>query len=254
MSEPANNAIAIEATKLNRSFNGNHVLRDLDLQVRKGETFVIVGPSGCGKSVFLKHIVALLRPDSGSIRVLGQEIFDLLPSDLMDLRQKIGMVFQSSALLNSLTVEENVSLGLTEKGQKSPEEIHAIVNEKLGLVKMQDTNNLLPEALSGGMKKRVAVARTLALTPDIILFDEPTVGLDPLLSNNVDELILDLKKDVGTTNVVVTHDMITAFTVGDRIGMFHEGKIIGIGSPDEFRDTKEEVVQNFIGRSVHWRA
>jgi len=252
MNEAENNC-DIEAQKLNKSFASNHVLRDLNLKVRKGETFVIVGPSGCGKSVFLKHIAALLTPDSGDLRVLGHRIHELPPDQLLQLRRRIGMVFQSSALLHSLTVEENVALGLTEHGHTDMEKVRRIVNEKLALVDMEGTNNLLPEELSGGMKKRVAVARTLAFDPDIILFDEPTVGLDPVISNNVDNLIIGLKKRVGCTNVVVTHDMITAFRVGDRIGMFHEGRVIAINPPRRFRDSPESVVQNFIGRNIHWR-
>ena len=249
----ADGTFSVEAIKVNKSFGTNHVLRDLDLQVRSGETFVIVGPSGCGKSVFLKHIVALLAPDSGEIVVLGEKISTLSPDELLALRRRIGMVFQSSALLNSLPVEENVALGLVEHDRLDPAEVKKIIDEKLALVEMEGTNLLLPEELSGGMKKRVAVARTLALGPEIILFDEPTVGLDPLLSTNVDELILGLKKNVKCANVVVTHDMITAFRVGDRIGMFNEGKIIAISPPQEFLNSKEKVVQEFIGRNVHWR-
>ena len=253
MNEAANE-YDIEAVAVNKSFDSNHVLRDLTLRVRKGETFVLVGPSGCGKSVFLKHVVALLTPDSGEIRVLGQCIHKLNPTELLKLRMRVGMVFQSSALLNSLTVEENVALGLIEHGRGDMEEVRGIVNEKLALVGMENTNKLLPEELSGGMKKRVAVARTLAFEPEIILFDEPTVGLDPIISNNVDNLIIDLKKRVKCTNVVVTHDIIGAFCVGDRIGMFHDGRIITIDTPERFRDSPESVVQDFIARNIHWRA
>jgi phospholipid/cholesterol/gamma-HCH transport system ATP-binding protein len=245
--------IDIEAADLNKSFGTHHVLRGLSLKVRKGTTFVIVGPSGTGKSVFLKHIIALLRPDSGAMLVLGKDIYALPPDELLELRRRIGMVFQSSALLNSLTVEENVALGLVEYGERDPEEVRRIVNEKLALVEMGGTNHLLPEELSGGMRKRVAVARTLAVGPEIILFDEPTVGLDPLLSGNVDDLILDLKRRVGCTNVVVTHDLITAFRVADRIGMFHEGRIIAQGTPEEFRQSQEKVVQEFVARNRNWR-
>lgn len=243
----------IEAVAVNKSFGSNHVLRDVNLTVRKGETFVIVGASGCGKSVFLKHLVGLLTPDSGEIRVLGRNIHALSPAELLDLRKRVGMVFQSSALLNSLTVEQNVALGLTEHGHADMDEVRKLVDEKLALVDMEGTNRLMPEELSGGMKKRVAVARTLALDPEIILFDEPTVGLDPMMSNNVDELIIGLKARVRCTNVVVSHDMITAFRVGDRIGMFHDGHIIGVDTPRHFRDSTEQVVQDFIGRNIHWR-
>jgi len=249
----AENSYDIEVTKLNKSFGTNHVLRDVDLRVAKGETFVLVGPSGCGKSVLLKHIVALLSPDSGEVHVLGKNIHRIPPEELLAVRQRIGMVFQSSALLNSLTVEENVALGLTESGQKDMEAVRRVVNEKLALVQMEGTNDLLPEELSGGMKKRAAVARTLALDPGVILFDEPTVGLDPLLSDNVDQLILDLKRNVQTTDIVVTHDMISAFRLGDRIGMMHEGRIIAVGPPEEFRNSEEKVVQEFIERNISWR-
>ena len=252
MSE-SENAVVIEATNVNKSFGPNHVLRDLNLKVRRGETFVIVGPSGCGKSVFLKHIVGLMKPDAGEVSVLGRDINALPPNELLALRRRVGMVFQSSALLNSLTVEGNVGLGLTEHGHTDKEEVRRIVNEKLALVEMQGTNELLPEELSGGMKKRVAVARTLALEPEIVLFDEPTVGLDPIMSMNVDDLILGLKERVKCTNVVVSHDMITAFHVGDRIGIFHEGKIVAVGTPREFRRSKEKVVEDFIARNIQWR-
>jgi phospholipid/cholesterol/gamma-HCH transport system ATP-binding protein len=244
---------AIEAHALNKSFGDNHVLKDLEINIRAGETFVIVGPSGCGKSVFLKHIVALLTPDSGHILVLGKDMLELEPEDLLQHRRRIGMVFQSSALLNSLTVEDNVALGLVEHDAHDLDTIRRIVDEKLALVEMGKTNRLLPEELSGGMRKRVAVARTLALEPDVILFDEPTVGLDPLLSDNVDRLILDLKDRVRCTNVVVTHDLITAFRVADRIGMFHDGKIIAVGTPEEFRDSRENVVVEFVARNRDWR-
>jgi phospholipid/cholesterol/gamma-HCH transport system ATP-binding protein len=250
---PEETEIAVDARKLNKSFGGNHVLRDLEIAIRAGETFVIVGPSGCGKSVFLKHIVALLMPDSGEITVLGKKMNELEPEELLEHRRRIGMVFQSSALLNSLTVEENVALGLVEHDTHAPDRIREIVSEKLGLVEMQETNHLLPEELSGGMRKRVAVARTLALEPDMILFDEPTVGLDPLLSDNVDRLILDLKERVRCTNIVVTHDLITAFRVADRIGMFHDGGIIAVGPPEEFRRSTEPVVNEFVARNREWR-
>lgn len=243
----------VDAVKVNKTFGRNHVLRDMTLQVASGETFVIVGPSGSGKSVFLKHIVGLLTPDSGTVHVLGKDMHNLPPDELLTLRRQIGLVFQSSALLNSLTVEENVALGLVEHDLMPYDQILAIVNEKLAQVEMSGTNDLLPEQLSGGMKKRVAVARTLALGPRMMLFDEPTVGLDPLLSTNVDDLIVGLKKDVHCTSIVVTHDLITAFRVADRIGMFHDGKIIAASTPDVFLKSSEPVVREFLARNVNWR-
>ena len=242
----------IIAKGVNKRFGSNHVLRDFDFQVRKGETFVIVGPSGSGKSVFLKHIIALHTPDSGEIEVLGKRLHDLPPDELLALRRRVGMVFQSSALLNSLTVEQNVALGLVENGERDYDKVKQIVEEKLAQVNMADTNHLLPEELSGGMKKRVAVARTLALDPEIILFDEPTTGLDPVMCDNVDDLILETKKCVNCTSVVVTHDLITAFSIADRVGLFHNGRLAAIGTPDQFRDSSEEAVQSFIHRYVDW--
>jgi len=244
----------IVARDVDKSFGSNHVLRKLNLRVRRGETFVILGPSGTGKSVFLKHVIGLMAADAGEILVFGQKIYDLPMEEQLRARRRIGMVFQSSALLNSLTVEENVALGLVENGIAHGEELRRTVNEKLALVNMQGTNDRLPEQISGGMKKRVAVARTLALEPEMILFDEPTTGLDPVMADNVDELILGLKASVGCTSVVVTHDMISAFRVADRIGMFHEGRILHVAPPDEFRRSDEKVIQDFIAREMKWRA
>lgn len=243
----------IVARDLVKSFGQQCVLRKMTLNVEHGETFVILGRSGTGKSVFLKHVVGLMAPDSGEIQVLGQDILSLEGDDLLNLRRRIGMVFQHSALLNSLTVEENVALGLTENGMKDKRKVKQIVDEKLALVDMQGTNHKLPEELSGGMKKRVAVARTLALDPQIILFDEPTTGLDPIMSDNVDELVLELRENVGCTCVVVTHDMLTAFRVADRIGLFHGGRMLEIAPPQEFRNSPRPEVQEFIGRESKWR-
>ena len=244
----------IVVESLHKSFGGNHVLRGVDLDVRDGETFAIIGPSGCGKSVLLKHIMGLIMPDEGAVWVLGKRL-DLLGRDeMLELRLRIGMVFQLSALLNSLNVRDNVALGLSERGGHSEEELTERAREKLALVDLAGIDERMPEELSGGMKKRVAVARTLAMEPDIILFDEPTTGLDPLMSDSVDDLILDLKKRVHCTSVVVTHDMISAFRVADRIGMFHEGRIIEVGSPEEIRDSKNPVVRRFMRRNITWRA
>jgi len=248
----AANEFDIVARKVNKRFGANHVLRDLDMEVRKNETFAIVGPSGCGKSVFLKHIIGLLTADSGEIVVLGKQLHRLDHGELLALRRRIGMVFQSSALLNSLTVEQNVALGLVENGERDRDKVKQIVDEKLALVGMTGTNELLPEELSGGMKKRVAVARTLALEPEIILFDEPTTGLDPIMCENVDDLILETKKQVGCTSVVVSHDMITAFSVADRVGLFHEGRLTAVGTPEQFLKSSEKAVQSFIRRNVNW--
>jgi len=245
--------VDIEVRGLHKSFGPNHVLRGVDLRVYRGETFAIIGRSGCGKSVLLKHIMGLMQPDKGEVFVLNHGVHELPQRGLLRLRRRIGMVFQLSALLNSLTVRENVILGLAEQGKMSEEQMNEIAREKLALVGMEDTEDLLPEKLSGGMKKRAAVARTLATSPRIILFDEPTAGLDPLMSDNVDELILDLKEKVQVTSVMVTHDMISAFRVADRIGMFHQGTIVEVGTPEEIRSSENPVVQEFIDRQLNWR-
>lgn len=244
---------AIRVEDVHKSFDGNHVLRGIDLGVRPGETFAIIGRSGVGKSVLLKHIMGLLMPDKGDIYVCGQHVNTMDKHDLYELHFRVGMVFQLSALLNSLSVRDNVVLGLAERGRHTEKELDEIAREKLELVNMNGTQDLLPEELSGGMKKRVAVARTLAMDPDLILFDEPTAGLDPVMSDNVDELILDLKKKVRCTNVVVTHDMISAFRVADDIGMFHEGRIIETGTPDEIQRSDNKIVRGFIDRTINWR-
>jgi phospholipid/cholesterol/gamma-HCH transport system ATP-binding protein len=240
----------IIAVDVRKQFDDNHVLRGLTLNVRKGETFVILGPSGTGKSIFLKHVAALIAPDSGSITVLGQDVNNLSGRELLEHRRRVGMVFQGGALFNSLTVEENVGLALTEHKTHSVGRIRDIVNEKLALVGMEGTNDLLPEEMSGGMKKRVAVARTLALEPEIILFDEPTTGLDPVMSSNVDDLIIDLKERLKITSVVVAHDLAGAFNVADRIGMLHEGQLVEQGTPAEFKQSDNEIVRLFIERDL----
>ncbi len=238
----------IQTKGLHKSFGDNHVLRGFDLNVKPGETFVLIGQSGCGKSVFLKHIIGLLKPDSGSVTVLGRDINSLRPRELEKLRIRIGMIFQSAALLNSLTVEENIGLSLVERGGFTAKQVRTIVGEKLELVGMAGTEKLMPAELSGGMKKRVGVARTLAMNPEVILYDEPSTGLDPVMSDNVDELIEDMKKKVKVTSIVVTHDMVTTFRVADRIGMMHEGRVVESGTPEMIRASKNPIVQQFVAR------
>ena len=239
----------VKAVRLNKTFSDNHVLRNFELEVRHGETFVIIGRSGCGKSVFLKHIVGLLQPDSGTMCVLGNDVSALSGHELIDLHRRVGMVFQHSALLASLSVRDNIGLGLSERGV-SDEEIDRIAVEKLGLVDLENVEHLMPAELSGGMKKRVAVARTLAMNPELILYDEPTAGLDPVTCDDVDDLMVSMKERVGISSIVVTHDMVTAFRVADRIGMMHEGHIIQVGTPAEIRNSKDRVVQEFIARNT----
>lgn len=242
------NAIEIDIQKLNKSFRSFQVLKDLDLQIRASETTVIMGGSGTGKSVLLKHIIGLISPDSGKIFIRGVDITTQKGPALDTIRSRFAMVFQSAALLNSLTVAENVGLGLKEQHRFSKKEINEIVIEKLKLVKMEHKYNSLPGELSGGMKKRVGIARALAMSPEVVLYDEPTAGLDPIMAGNIDELILELKQKFKMTAVVVTHDMESAFYIGDHICMLYQGKIIEEGSPESIRHSSNDYVIQFITR------
>lgn len=231
---------------LHKTFNGTPVLRGVNLTVRSGETFVIIGGSGSGKSVFLKHLVRLLRPDRGKVFWDGEEITHLPERVMTRLRPRVGFVFQASGLLTSLSVEQNVGLGLRETRRLPPGEVRRIVEEKLALVGLEGKGALMPSELSGGMKKRVALARTLTMEPDAILLDEPTAELDPQMSNSVDRLVLDMKERLGKTFVIVTHDMIHTRRVGDRVGLLHEGRLAFVGTPSELEQTDLEVVRAFV--------
>ena len=236
--------VRIEVERLNKFFGSHHVLRDLDLRVEPGETFVIFGPSGCGKSVLLRHITGLLAPDSGRILVDGEEL-------LAEGRRRfrMAMVFQSSALFNSLSVGENVGLWLKEHRICGPTEIARIVAEKLALVGLAGQEHAMPSELSGGMKKRVSIARALAVNPHLILYDEPTAGLDPVLTEQIGHVIVELKK-LKITSLLVTHDLNLGFAVADRLGMIHEGRLIEVGTAASIRATKDPVVQAFISTQM----
>jgi len=242
------NNVEIELQNANKSFQGNHVLRNLNLKILSGKTTVIMGGSGAGKTVLLKHIMGLLKPDSGKIFIKGEDVTAKTGEELDKLRLRFAMVFQFAALLNSLTVGENVGLGLKERGELTQKEIDEIVDEKLRLVGLAGKQHIMPGELSGGMKKRVGVARALAMNPEVILYDEPTAGLDPFMAGNVDELILDLKNRLKMTSVVVTHDMNSAFYVGDRICMLHEGRVIEEGTPEEIQSSINPITRQFITR------
>src|SRR5574341_1010857 len=237
--------VRVEVQRLNKFFGVHHVLRDLDLHVEPGETFVIFGPSGCGKSVLLKHITGLLSPDSGRILVDGE---DLGATD-GHRRFRLAMVFQSSALFNSLSVGENVGLWLKEHRICHPEEIARIVAEKLELVGLAGKEGTMPSELSGGMKKRVSIARALAVSPNLMLYDEPTAGLDPVLTEQIGHVIADLKR-LKITSLVVTHDLNLGFAVADRLGMIHEGRLIETGTPAGVRATTNPVVKAFISTQM----
>jgi phospholipid/cholesterol/gamma-HCH transport system ATP-binding protein len=237
--------VSIEIEKLNKSFGDHHVLKDIDLSINPGETFSIIGPSGTGKSLLLKHIVKLIEADSGRIIINGHDIEDpVARSGASDFRY--SMVFQSSALFNSLTVGENVGLWLREKRICAEVRIRRIIQEKLRLVGLEGKEELRTSELSGGMKKRVAIARSLAMNPDLILYDEPTAELDPVTSDELARVIMSLKDKVKLTTIIVSHDLNFALYLSDRVAMMHDGEIIALGTPEEIKKSQNPIVRNFI--------
>ena len=240
----------IEVVNLYKRFGEHPVLKGVNLTVRDGETMVIIGRSGCGKSVLLKHMVGLVQPDEGQVLVGGQEISRIKGEVLEKLRLQFGVLFQGSALFDSLTVGENVAFALHEHTQLAPSRVKERVNECLGLVGLAGIDHLKPAELSGGMRKRVGLARALALQPRFILYDEPTTGLDPIMADVINNLIKELHDRLQVTGIVVTHDMVSAYKVADRIAMLHDGKIIQVGETEAVRSTENPLVRQFIlGRS-----
>ena len=235
----------IEFRDVYKSFADKHVLQGFSLEVPEGETTVIIGYSGSGKSVALKHVVGLLEPDTGEVEVDGEIVHDLTRKGLVQVRSKIGFVFQFSALFDSMTVRENIALGLQRHGM-APSEIEQRVRESLALVDLEGTEERVPAELSGGMRKRVGIARAIALRPRYILYDEPTTGLDPVTSSVINELMVRTRERLGVTAIVVTHDMKSAFTVGDRIAMLYKGQVRQVGSVDQIRRTHDPIVRQFI--------
>jgi len=240
--------IAIE--KLEKSFNGHRVLNGLDLTIQSGESLVVIGRSGCGKSVLLKHIIGLMRPDRGHVYVDQNDVTTMGEIELNELRKRFGMVFQGAALFDSLTVGENIALPLREHTSLSESEIRERVKEKLRLVELEGIEGASPSSLSGGMKKRVGLARAIAMDPEFVLYDEPTTGLDPIMADAINALIRSLQGRLSITSVAVTHDMRSAYKIGDKIAMLHDGKIIYEGTPDEIRKCEDAVVCQFISGSA----
>lgn len=249
MNETASNhsGISVQVHGLRKSFYRQEVLKDLNFEVKPGEVFVIMGPSGSGKSVLLKHIIGLEEPDAGEILLDGKPIQS---SDVLS-QYRLAMVFQSGALLNSLTVGENVGLYLSEHRLNTPEQIARIVTEKLEVVGLKGAENKMPNELSGGMKKRAAIARALVIEPQLILYDEPTSELDPLSAVVIGEEILKLKERIHVTSLVVTHDRDLAFGVADRIAVINEGRILAIGKPDDIRRLQDPLVRKFLQADLH---
>jgi phospholipid/cholesterol/gamma-HCH transport system ATP-binding protein len=240
----------IEIRDLHKWFGSQHVLRGVNLKIEDGETMVIMGQSGCGKSVLLKHIMALLEPDQGTVLVDGVDLFTLPPEELDAFRPKLSMLFQGAALFDSLNVRENVGFSLYEHTQLGEDVIRERVREKLAMVGLHDIEEYMPAALSGGMKKRVGLARAICNDPKIIMYDEPTTGLDPINSDVINDLILRMQEKLGVTSIVVTHDMTSAFKVGDRLAMLYKGQIIGLGTSEEFKHTQDPIIRQFISGSA----
>jgi len=236
----------IEVTDLVREFGDRVVLDDISFNVHRRETVVVMGGSGCGKSTLLRHLIGSMKPTSGSVKLFGEEITTMTEREIERVRLRFGMLFQSGALLASLTVGENVALPLAQHTKKLPDEIEQIVKQKLEMVGLTDFEDLRPDEISGGMKKRVGLARALALDPELLFSDEPTSGLDPIMTAVVDELTLKLACRRGMTAVVVSHDMTSAFRIATRMIMLGHGSIVAQGTPDEIRNSPNPEVQQFI--------
>lgn len=238
--------MSIELVDVHKAFGDKHVLTGLSLTVKEGTTVSVIGGSGSGKSVMLKHIVALLRPDQGDVWVDGENVSRVDQESVYKLRRGVGYVFQFAALFDSMTVADNVAMGLRRVGEMSDEEIAERVQECLGLVDLDDYGPRSPSELSGGERKRAGLARAIATGPKYILYDEPTTGLDPVTAAVIDELIMRMSEQLGVTGLVITHDMRSAFRISDRMAMLYDGRIRFEGTPEEFRDAEDPVVKGFI--------
>lgn len=236
----------IRFVDIHKAFGDKQVLRGLSLAIPRGETVVILGGSGSGKSVLLRHAIGLHQPDAGKVWVDGTEISGLADAELVETRKKVAMLFQAGALFDSMTVAENVAFALREHTRQDDASVAARVREVLGLVELDDVEELMPSSLSGGMRKRVALARAIALAPRAILYDEPTTGLDPITSSKINHLIRSLQRRLGVTSIVVTHDIHSAFAVGDRVAFLHRGEIYFEGSVDEARTADVPLLREFL--------
>ncbi|MEE8605026.1 MAG: ABC transporter ATP-binding protein [Candidatus Aminicenantaceae bacterium] len=236
----------IRVTDLHKSFGGTRVLQGVNLDVEKGETLVIMGQSGSGKSILIKHLIGLIMPDRGEIYVDGVEITSLSEEERYKVRRKFAMLFQGAALFDSLTVLQNVSFGLERYTDHTHQKIEQMARQALHRVGLREVVNLMPFELSGGMKKRVGLARAIAYKPEIILYDEPSTGIDPIRADAINDLIIQMKNDMKVTSIVITHDMVSTYKVADRVAMLYQGKIIATGSPEEIRDSNNPIIQQFI--------
>jgi phospholipid/cholesterol/gamma-HCH transport system ATP-binding protein len=238
--------VSIQLTGIHKAFGPKQILRGLDLDVEEGETVSLVGFSGAGKSVTLKHIAGLLMPDRGTVVVDGKEVPKLSRNDLYKMRLDMGYVFQFAALFDSMTIGDNVAMGLRQKGGMSEKEIQERIAESLGRVGLEGFEKRLPSELSGGQRKRAGLARAIAYRPKYLLYDEPTSGLDPVTTEVIDRLIIRMKEDLGVTSLVITHDMKSAYAISDRIAMLFEGRVVEVGTPDQIRATENRIVRGFV--------
>lgn len=240
----------IKLVDLHKSFGKQTVLDGLDLEIEAGKTTVIIGRSGGGKSVLLKHIIGLIRPDSGEVLIDGTDITRLGDRDLNEIRKKFGMLFQEAALFDSMTVGENVAFPLREHTRMKETEIRRTVADRLRAVGLTGVEEKMPSELSGGMRKRVGLARAISMEPEIVLFDEPTTGLDPVMTEAINRLIIETQKNFNLTAIVISHDIQSIFTVGHRIAMLYEGKIIAYGTPEELKASRNPVIVQFLAGSI----
>jgi phospholipid/cholesterol/gamma-HCH transport system ATP-binding protein len=245
-----NSSPMIAVLGLEKKIGSQEILRGVELEVRTGETLAIIGRSGGGKTVLLKHLIGLMQPDSGEIWIQGQNIIGMKERQLAAIREKVGILFQSGALFDSMTVEDNIAFPLREAGERDANILRSNVAEMLEVMEMDGQENKMPESLSGGMKKRVGLARAIIRRPSCVLYDEPTAGLDPVVADSINRLIRHLQKRFGMTSVVVTHDMKSAFDVADRIAYLHEGRIYFHGTASELQQSTDRLIQDFLlGRS-----
>lgn len=242
----ADRRAAVRLSRVHKAFGDNHVLRDFDLEVKRREIFTILGPSGTGKSVTLKLIMGLMRPDKGAVEVAGEDVSQMTEAELARVRRKLGMVFQMGALFDSLTVEENVGFALARHTDLPADRRREIVEEKLGLVGLPGILERFPSELSGGMRKRVSLARAIALEPEILLWDEPTTGLDPVMTTEIDRLIQEMTSRHGVTSIVVTHDMKSAARVSDRVAVHYQGQLVETGTFADLEASEHPLVHQFI--------
>src|SRR4029077_2673666 len=251
-SHPAagNSSPMIAVRSLAKKIGQQEILRGVDLEIKTGETLVIIGRSGGGKSVLLKHLMGLMTPDAGEIWIQGQNIIGMNERQLGEMRKEVGILFHSGALFDSMTVEDNIAFPLREAGERDSKVLHAKVAEMLEVMEMEGQQNKMPESLSGGMKKRVGLARSIIRRPSCVLYDEPTSGLDPVVADSINRLIRRLQQRLGVTSVVVTHDMKSAFDVANHIAYLHEGRIYFYGTPTQLQQARDPILQDFLpGRS-----